>query len=120
MLKMNIAKRMKRAISNTSETRQESTCRMIEKPTYSPKSTQMKLPPQRQNPTATKTILKTQLMLIGSEVNRCFLFFSMLSIISDIFLCRIGAGRSYRVSEAIRRSVFSRCQVFCNKILPAA
>jgi len=85
MLKMIVAKRINKAIRTTRDTRQESTCRMIEKPRYSPKSTQMKLLPQRQNPTATRTILKTQLMLIGSEVNRCFLFFSILSIISDIF-----------------------------------
>src|SRR5665648_1014856 len=103
MLKMIVAKRINKAIRTASDTRQESTCRIIKNPRYSPKSAQIKLLPQRQNPAATKTILKTQLMLIGSEVNRCFLFFSMLLIISDIFLCRIGAGRSYRVSEAIRR-----------------
>jgi len=41
--------------------------------------------PQRQDTAAISTILKIQLLLIGSELNRCFLFFSMLSIISDIF-----------------------------------
>lgn len=93
MLKMIVIKRMNRAIRNMSDTRQESTCRMIEKLKYSPKSTQIKLLPQRQNPTATRTILITQLMLIGSKVNRCFLFFSMLSIIFDIFF--------YAVSEPV-------------------
>ena len=85
MLKMIVAKRINKAIRNTRDTRQESTCRIIENPRYSPKSAQIKLLPQRQNPATTKTILKTQLMLIGREVNRCFLFFSMLLIISDIF-----------------------------------
>jgi hypothetical protein len=37
-------------------------------------------------------------MLIGSEVNRCFLFFSILSIISDIFF--------YAVSEPVGVIVF--------------
>ena len=82
---MIVAKRINKAIRTASDTRQESTCRIIKNPRYSPKSAQIKLLPQRQNPAATKTILKTQLMLIGSEVNRCFLFFSMLLIISDIF-----------------------------------
>lgn len=82
---MIVAKRINKTIKNTRNTRQESIFRMIEKPTYSPKNAQIKLLPQRQNPAKTKTILKTQLMLIGSEVNRCFLFFSILSIISDIF-----------------------------------
>ena len=82
---MIVAKRINKAIRTASDTRQESIFRMIEKPTYSPKTAQIKLLPQRQNPATTKTILKTQLMLIGSEVNRCFLFFSMLLIISDIF-----------------------------------
>jgi len=115
---MIVAKRMNKTIKNTRDTRQESIFLIIENPTYSPKNTHMKLLPQRQNPAATKTILKTQLMLIGSEVNRCFLFFSMLSIIFDIFLCCIGAGWSYRVSEAKRRFVFSCCQFFAIKYNP--
>ena len=82
---MIVAKRIIKTIKNTRDTRQESIFRMIEKPKYRPKSTQIKLLPQRHNPATTKTILKTQLMLIGSEVNRCFLFFSIFSIISDIF-----------------------------------
>jgi hypothetical protein len=82
---MIVTKRINKAIRTASDTRQESTCRMIKNPTYSPKNAQIKLLPQRQNPATTKTILKIQLMLIGSEVNRCFLFFSMLLIISDIF-----------------------------------
>ena len=82
---MIVAKRINKTIKNTRDTRQESIFRMIEKPTYSPKNAQIKLLPQRQNPAAMSTIFKIQLMLIGSEVNRCFLFFSMLLIISDIF-----------------------------------
>jgi hypothetical protein len=82
---MIVAKRINKAIRTASDTRQESTCRIIANPRYSPKNAQIKLLPQRQNPATKKTILKTQLMLIGREVNRCFLFFSMLLIISDIF-----------------------------------
>jgi len=82
---MIVAKRINKTIKNTRDTRQESIFRMIENLRYSPKSVQMKLPPQRQNPAAMSTIFKIQLMLIGREVNRCFLFFSIFLIISDIF-----------------------------------
>jgi hypothetical protein len=97
------------------EKRKDKNCFMINQPKYSPKSIHTKLLPQRQNPTTTKMILKTQLMLIGREVNRCFLFFSMLLIISDIFFMPYRSRSELSRFRGNRRFVFSRQQVFYNK-----
>lgn len=58
---------------------------------YKPTKAQINPVPHTEQPKATRTIFTTNFMLIG-RLLPCFLFFTILLIISDFFLCRIGAG----------------------------
>ena len=73
---------------------------------YHPANAQTNPVPHTEKPTATKAILTTNFMLIG-RLLPCFLFFSILLIISDFFLCRIGAGVLTLCFGYIKRSVYS-------------
>lgn len=85
--------RMKRKANRaTNVNRQERMPRNNGRKRYKPANTQRNPLPHTQKPTATNPIFTTNFMLIG-RLLPCFLFFTMLLIISDFFL--------YAVSEPV-------------------
>ena len=95
-------------------TKKERIPRMTGRKRYKPTKAQINPVPHREQPKTTATIFTTNLMLIG-RLLPCFLFFTILLIISDFFFMPYRSRWGVTVFQGHGKVVFSRCQIFCGK-----